>query len=239
MIIGNGFLANHFSFYKNSNDVLIFASGVSNSNENQPANFERERNLLLKTIEKNIKKLIVYFSSCDVIYANILDKPYFFHKIEMEQLIINYSKEYLIFRIPQIIGYSRNKNTLINIIIDSIINNKKIEVWSRSYKNLIEINDIFFIANDLISNYLCKNKIINVINKYYYSINEIINVMEKIINKNAIKDLVEKGFYPNYERSPLLEKYDNIFSYEKYLTKNLYNHYIDFIKDNEYSLLQN
>ncbi|MEJ2498930.1 MAG: hypothetical protein P8Y46_06430 [Sulfurovaceae bacterium] len=51
MIIGNGMLAHEFSDYKDDNDIIIFASGVSNSGETRESEFEREKELLTKTID--------------------------------------------------------------------------------------------------------------------------------------------------------------------------------------------
>jgi hypothetical protein len=49
MIIGSGFIANSFrKFYFDRKNILIFASGVSNSKEKKKKNFEREVNLLKK-----------------------------------------------------------------------------------------------------------------------------------------------------------------------------------------------
>ena len=45
MVIGNGLVASAFSKYKNDDDVIIFASGVSNSSTNKKEEFEREINL--------------------------------------------------------------------------------------------------------------------------------------------------------------------------------------------------
>ncbi|MEO7119531.1 MAG: hypothetical protein ABIY62_00460 [Ginsengibacter sp.] len=42
MVIGNGMIANRFISYKNNDDVIIFASGVSNSKDTIEENFLRE-----------------------------------------------------------------------------------------------------------------------------------------------------------------------------------------------------
>ena len=61
MIIGNGLLANAFKCLpQQENSVIIFASGVSNSKEFSKAAFDREKNLLLKSIKDDA--MLVYFS---------------------------------------------------------------------------------------------------------------------------------------------------------------------------------
>ncbi|MBU4132588.1 MAG: hypothetical protein KKF12_17365, partial [Proteobacteria bacterium] len=65
MIIGNGQLAKIFKedgcFF---DDVVIFASGVTNSDCRDDREFNREKELLEKTLVENNAKRFVYFSSC-------------------------------------------------------------------------------------------------------------------------------------------------------------------------------
>ena len=48
MVIGNGLLAKEFNFYKNNEQIVIFASGVSNSKEKIQNNFYSVDLLLYK-----------------------------------------------------------------------------------------------------------------------------------------------------------------------------------------------
>jgi len=62
MIIGSGILANAVKLY-DKEDVVFFASGVSNSLEKAPAEFEREISLLKSVISQNPDKKLIYFST--------------------------------------------------------------------------------------------------------------------------------------------------------------------------------
>ena len=65
VIIGNGQLAKTFkedSFV--FDDVVIFASGVANSECKDDKEFNREKELLEKTLFENKDKRFVYFSIC-------------------------------------------------------------------------------------------------------------------------------------------------------------------------------
>jgi len=64
MVVGNGLLANTFKSYSDNEDVIIFASGVSNSGCVDPEQFKRESNLVAKY--KTSKKLFVYFSTSSI-----------------------------------------------------------------------------------------------------------------------------------------------------------------------------
>ncbi len=223
MIVGNGLLAKTFDFYKNNDFILIFASGVSNSNETNKEMFIREKNLLENTIKHNSNKTIVYFSSCDVIYAEKINLQYYYHKLKMEEIIKKMALKYYIFRLPQVIGFSKNNNSLINYFINSIIENKKILVWKYAYKNLINIKDVLNIAQNIIKSDKYINKIINVINENYYSILEIIDTIEEVINKKPRISLVDKGIKPNYSID-FTEEFNIDFT-EDYLKKSIIQHY--------------
>ena len=60
MVIGNGLVAKAFVRYEHDKDVLIFASGVSNSSEQKTENFNREFKLLKDQVHE--KKLLIYFT---------------------------------------------------------------------------------------------------------------------------------------------------------------------------------
>lgn len=63
MVIGNGLIGSAFKDYKDDENIIIFASGVSSSTEYRQEEFDREKTLLSKTMEENPEKCIVYFTS--------------------------------------------------------------------------------------------------------------------------------------------------------------------------------
>ena len=61
MIIGNGLIATAFKkSNENYDNVIIFASGVSDSKETTQACFDREEKLITDTLNENIFILVVY-----------------------------------------------------------------------------------------------------------------------------------------------------------------------------------
>lgn len=105
MVIGNGDMA---SVLKDRPDWLYFASGVSNSQEIRPSEFEREANLLLK---QDDKRHLVYFSTLSIFYT---DSPYTSHKQVMEVIVKTFPK-YTIIRLGNI-TWGKNPHTLINYL---------------------------------------------------------------------------------------------------------------------------
>lgn len=225
MVIGSGLVAKKFTNYEHNNDVVIFASGVSDSNENREIAFEREYDLLSEIISSNQDKIIVYFSSCDVIYADKLNKPYYFHKAKLESRIKETAHRYYIFRLPQVIGVSSNRKSLINHFIDSIVNEKLITVWAGAYKNLITIDDAYKIADYAINNSKLCNSTINVINRKYYKVEEIIHAIEDVFDKKAILEIRNKGGKPNYQSNDIAHKLGIEFD-DDYLKKSIFDNYV-------------
>src|SRR3990167_10458215 len=119
MIIGNGMMATKFAKYKNDKNIIIFASGVSNSKETRPSEFAREFDLLKDVVSKDSGKTIVYFSTSSMYDPIEKNSAYVQHKLEMENYIQNNVNKYYIFRISQVIGRAKN-NTLINFLINNI-----------------------------------------------------------------------------------------------------------------------
>lgn len=104
MIIGNGDVA---SVLPNRDDLIFFASGVSNSKETRQSEFRREKELLLEQIDHN--KPIVYFGSLSIFYS---DTPYAKHKRKMEQYVRMFPR-WTIIRLGNI-SWGTNPHTIIN-----------------------------------------------------------------------------------------------------------------------------
>lgn len=105
MILGTGNIA---SVLKDRADILFFASGISDSSETRPSEFDRERQLLLAQ-DKN--KHLVYFSSLSI-YRD--SNPYNEHKKKMERIVKANFNSYTIIRI-EIISWGRNETTIHNV----------------------------------------------------------------------------------------------------------------------------
>jgi hypothetical protein len=89
-------------------DLLFFASGVSNSQEDRESEYQREVDLL--NAQDGLQH-IVYFGSLSVFYS---DTRYTRHKLEMEQRIRRFPS-YTIVRLGNI-AWGKNPHTLINYL---------------------------------------------------------------------------------------------------------------------------
>lgn len=106
MIIGSGDVA---SVLPKRDDLLFFASGVSNSQEKKESAYKREIKLLLS---QPPDAHLVYFSSLSVFYS---DSRYAEHKRNMEFLVKLHFATYTIMRIGNI-AWGKNPHTLINYL---------------------------------------------------------------------------------------------------------------------------
>jgi hypothetical protein len=104
MIIGNGNIA---KVLEDREDIVFFASGVSNSSCIDEKEYKREFNLL-KTISEN--NHIVYFSNLKIYYE---ENRYAQHKREIEEYIRNNYKSYTIVRI-EVCEWVKTPNTILN-----------------------------------------------------------------------------------------------------------------------------
>jgi hypothetical protein len=123
MIIGTGMISQALSSIDNDR-FLFFASGVSNSLETNPAAFRREADLLELWLRNCEKKYVVfhYFSTTGVEHLTAESREYFHHKKRMEAMILDakFSFRKIIFRLPNVVGNSRNPYTLTNFIYSCV-----------------------------------------------------------------------------------------------------------------------
>lgn len=190
MIIGNGLIAQSFKpHFEKYEEIILFASGVSNSKLIVEAEYLKEKILLQNALQKD--KLLVYFSTCSIFDPALKDSRYILHKLEMESLIEK-TEKYLIIRLPNVVGSIGNPNTMFNYFFNQIINGETIQVANHATRYIIDVDDVAFWTMELIKDGF-QNSAINVAfpNKIY--VNLIIEMMEKFLNKKAIVEVVEGG----------------------------------------------
>lgn len=105
-IIGNGDIAQQL-YRADKPFITFFASGVSNSKQEDEKEYEREIALLMKQPKD---QHLVYFSSLCIYYSQT---RYAQHKKHMERLIKEVFTSYTIVRLGNI-TWGRNPNTIIN-----------------------------------------------------------------------------------------------------------------------------
>lgn len=193
MVIGNGMVAKRFESYKTNDQFLIFASGVSNSKHINPEAYERELTLLQSAIKDNQEKILVYFSTCSIYDPGEENSKYVLHKKHIEQLIQKKQKQFYIFRVSNLVGQSGNRNTVLNFYVYHILNGINFDLWTNATRNLIDIDDMYKIADDILKKRVVQNQVINIANIENYTTQEIITAIENLWNTKANYIPIVKG----------------------------------------------
>ena len=142
MIVGNGLLANALERYRDRPDVVVFASGVSNSLEKKSKAFLREQNLLIELLQYYSTSLFVYFGTCIVYDHSMMSTYSVQHKLKMEHLVSESASKYLIIRLPQVVGSGGNNATIINYLSNNIVRGSSFELWADAVRYIVDIDDV-------------------------------------------------------------------------------------------------
>jgi nucleoside-diphosphate-sugar epimerase len=203
MVIGNGLLAKKMSSFNGDNNILIFASGVSNSKETNHNEYKRELDLL-KTFLGTEKKLI-YFSTCSVLMDCQSISDYIEHKKNIEGYIRNNFSNYLIFRLPNVVGNTDNIHTSFNYFKNKLISNSQLFIEKESSRYFIDVDDLTITLTPIILDIDQNKKEINVcfnnktdIFNFVMSMSEILNVTPKI-------NLIDGGCSQDVDNTEFIE----------------------------------
>jgi nucleoside-diphosphate-sugar epimerase len=195
MIIGTGLIASAFSkSEKKYDNLIIFASGVSDSKQTDVNEYRREESLILNTINENKGLKFIYFSS---MLAGIKNNQYYNHKVNIEKLITDNAKKYLIFRAPQIIGHTGNKNNIINAFKNSILNENTVNVFSNAKRAIIDVDDLVNIVNYCVDKTTCS--IINISNIEKISVFELVTKISNVMKTYPTIHLVNEDINNNWD----------------------------------------
>ena len=194
-IIGNGFIAGNFKSYSKllkKLNIYLYACGVSNSQCTNIRILEKDFKTLVNFQKKyDQNKKILYFSTCGIYDPSRKNKPYFVNKVKIEKFIKRNFINYLIIRVPEIVGKSNNKKNLINFLYEKITKKKKFNLWLKSTRSIIDIDDLSKILIFIIKNKNIKNKIINIANPKKISILNIVKEIERLTSIKAKYKLIK------------------------------------------------
>ena len=201
MVIGNGMIANRFmNRYRDDSNVIIFASGVSNSSEKFEDQYIREKVLIEKYLNEYSDKKFVYFSS--FIHLSGMKSRYLDHKREIETLLQKLSNNYLVIRLPQIFGHGGNKNNIINYFDNCIKCDIPINVQIDTVRSIIDIDDVFNIVTKCID---CEyNKLLNLSYVEQIYVDNIVKFLYHINNKTVKIIYQPKGYSITTQNSPII-----------------------------------
>ena len=192
MIIGSGMMAQAFASFRDDREVLVFASGVSDSTETRAAAFARERDLLARARAQHADKLLLYFGTCSADDPERRDSPYVRHKLAMESLLESAGLPWLVLRLPLAIGAGHRGRTLAQYLHDRIARGERFEVWQHATRYPLDVADALRVARHFLAAREFRGRRINVALRAF-PVLEFVHVMQDIVGKPAIYDLVPRG----------------------------------------------
>lgn len=193
MVIGTGLMAKAFKAYATHRDVVIFASGVSNSTETSCLAFEREYKLLQDTLLQFPKAKLIYFSTCSITDESVNERPYVTHKLNLEDYIVSHADDYLIFRVSNVVGFKGNAHTILNFLVSSVKTGSCIELWEHAERNLIDVDDVKLIVDGVLNANQLSNTIINIALGDSVLVKDIVAQIEVFFDLTANIRLIDKG----------------------------------------------
>lgn len=185
-------LAHAFASFGARHDVVVFASGVADSLETREAAFARERALLQETRTAHPDALLLYFGTCSVDDPDRRDTPYVRHKLAMEALVREARSPWLVLRLPLAIGRGHRGNTLAKFLYERIARGEPFEVWTRSTRYPIDVEDVVRIVDRLVADPAMRRRTVNVALRPYRVI-DFVRALERITGRTAACTLVERG----------------------------------------------
>ena len=193
MIIGKGVIANRFKNFSFQCKYLIFAGSVNDSSIQDKNIIQAEEKAVTSALSEYNDSTFIYFSSCSILDLEAAHTPYVQHKVNMEKLIQSSAKSFLIFRLPQVIGFLDTKSSLVNFLVDAIRNQKKFELWSNAQKNIIDIDNVYEIVVEVLKRGILTKKIANIASPNQTSVIKLVSEIEKFFGLTANYILVNKG----------------------------------------------
>lgn len=219
MVVGNGLIASKFLSFETNSEVIIFASGVSNSNEINDQFFQKEKELIYNF--HSTEKKFVYFSSLLIEYPCMKNKRYVKHKKEIEEIIGKNFKNYVIFRLPNVVGKSKNKHTFFNFFLEKILKGEELFIEKKSTRFFLDSDDLEKLISPIILDKSINRMTINVCLNNKISIIDFVELMCESLNKNIKIIELDSGCdtsfvntFPNY-----IEDKSNTINYNKTLVQ--------------------
>ena len=194
MIVGNGMIATACRAIDRDN-VIFFASGVSDSGETSRNAFARESNLLDSYLCYDDKILVYFGTSTD---SNSI---YSLHKQKMCKKVKT-AERHIVLNLSQVVGRGGNANNFFNSIFTALTNGDEIKVCP-VYRSLIDLDDIIMALEWLLDNHLYGEH--NLFDIDLMSVKDIVVMMAEEIGVEANITEIEDGYQGTMANTPLMD----------------------------------
>lgn len=186
MIVGKGAIADRFIEYSRNDDFLLCCGNHPDLSEISGSDFPTDDFFnITQLIKENAAKFIVYFSSTSIYDLSNKNSLYVENHLRIEKLIGQYAANYLIIRIPSIVDSGPDGQSVLNFLVTSIFNNNFFKIQEKAKVNILDIDDLFFIADYILREKCFKNQVINIANTESISIPDLVFNVETFFSKKA------------------------------------------------------
>ena len=189
----NAVLVAHYYVDADLQDLAEETGGcVSDSLETSETAFGRERELLARTRREHPDALVVYFGTCSVDDPDRAPTPYVAHKLRMESMLEEAGQPWLVLRVPLAIGPAHGGRTLAPYLYDRVRRGERFQVWQHATRYPVDVADVLRIGSRFIADHGLRHRRINIALRAY-PVLDFVRVMESIVGRPAVYDLVPKG----------------------------------------------
>ncbi len=193
-VVGKGSIASRFARFNGSPEYFIFAGSVHDSSISNIEEIQKEEQEVKTALALlDVHTIFIYFSSCSIGESFNDVSVYTQHKKRMEAFIRSKASQYLIFRLPQVIGLYSYEAGIVNYLMANVTAGKKINVWENAGRNLIDLDDVYAIVCEILNQKKYSNCTINVASPVTTSVTQMVSVVEHFLNKTADVELIKKG----------------------------------------------
>jgi dolichol-phosphate mannosyltransferase len=119
--------------------------------------------------------------------------PYVTHKKQAEQLIRASAPNYLIIRLPQIIGLKDAEGGLVNSLVEAFRTGEHFKLWMRARRNFIDLDDVYAIVHHILQERDARNTVINVASPHTTPTTEFVSVLEEHFGVTGNYELIDRG----------------------------------------------
>jgi nucleoside-diphosphate-sugar epimerase len=200
MVVGNGLMAKAFARYADDSATIVFASGVSNSQEVSPAAFAREADLLERVVTgAAARSRLVYFGTCSVTDPALEASDYVRHKLRIEAWIGTHVANFTVVRLPNIVGGPGNPRLLVNYLFDCIAQGRPFSIWQHARRNLLGVDDACVMVDHVLRHGQARNRTVAIANPHFAEVLDLVRAIERHMGKTAHYDVQPGGGTPEID----------------------------------------
>ena len=190
MIVGRGLIASHCSAFEKDDKTIIFASGVSNSQETRKSEYDRERQLLYQTLENHPDKKLIYFSTTSVFDPSKTESAYVQFKRDLEKSLET-EDQVIVVRLPILVGPGGNPKQFCQFIYQRLLDGQQFTLNTLANRSLFWVGDLENALGEILR--VGGVKSINVCHDNSRRVREIVDIFEHKMNQKANYVEVDQG----------------------------------------------